>query len=711
MATKEKPASAGKAQIKEVYGYRNEAGELVYEVVRYEPKNFRQRRPVNGKARAWGRSEGWYKPDATGDYSLIKDAPADPDKSPSKGAVWLEKVEPVPYKLPEVIRAIRDGKTIFIAEGEKDADCLSGLGYTATTNPMGAGKWRRAYTQALKGCKDAVIIADKDKKGRDHAEDVAGRLAGTGIKVKVVEMPDRGEAKVKDFSDWVVAGGTREEFDKMVADAPVWQGQIPDESAPAEPHAADDNLPAVLVDQYGTPYYLNKYGEVSSLNEAFFAALHHFENIELYEPVERAFYRYAYENGLYSEITEHVIKREIAGRILRISREHDCPSLERQKRNAVLVSITANLKGIAEKRSAFVKKEHFVHLGNVVLVFKSTGEVDVTGFSPSFYSRNQSPIHYNPKATCERFLNEFLYPAVHEEDAVLLQKYAGLCILGNNIVQRFLILDGMSGRGKSTLSLIIQRLVGLPNVTELRTRHLSERFEMFRYLKKTLLTGVDVPGNFLSQRGAHKIKGLVGADVFDAEQKCGTGSFQLQGCFSIVITSNSRLRVKLDGDLGAWRRRLLIVRFETLSPTKKIPNFADHLIEQEGSGILNWALQGLAMLLDDIRKCGDIQLGAKQIAIVDALLAESDSIRHFLNDRIVADALGDLSVQEIVEAYAEYCPTRGWESKPITVVYRELDSLMLELFHVTKSHSVRRDDKDVRGFNRVGFKDGLEVAR
>ncbi len=255
-------------------------------------------------------------------------------------------------------------------------------------------------------------------------------------------------------------------------------------------------------------------------------------------------------------------------------------------------------------------------------------------------------------ASRARFLNELLYPATTPDDAILLQKYTGLCLLGNNLIQRLLILDGGAGLGKSSISSTIQKTVGLNNVTELRTRHLAGRFELYRYLKKTLLVGVDVPGNFLSLKGAQVIKGLVGDDWFDAEQKIGTGSFQLQGNYCIVITSNSRLHVKLDGDIGAWRRRLLIVRFEGDLPEKKIPDFADLLIKQEGSGILNWALQGLKMTLEDIKIHGDIQLTKAQIDIVDAFLAESDSLRHFLNDCVVIDMMKDLSVQEIIESYA-----------------------------------------------------------
>ncbi|NQS89947.1 hypothetical protein HQ584_09175 [Patescibacteria group bacterium] len=287
---------------------------------------------------------------------------------------------------------------------------------------------------------------------------------------------------------------------------------------------------------------------------------------------------------------------------------------------------------------------------------------------------------------------------------MLLQKYAGQCLLGDNLPQRFLILDGEPGRGKSTSCSIIQKVVGLENVTELRTNNLSGRFELYRFLKKTLLVAVDVPGAFLSSKGAYVIKGLIGGDWFDAEQKCGTGSFQLQGKFCILITSNSRLQVKLDGDLGAWKRRLLIIRFEAPPPPKKIPNFSDYLIETEGSGILNWALQGLKMLLNDIEKYGDVYLGPKQEQIVDALLAESDSLRLFLNDCVVRDERSDLSVQEIVESYAEYCPEKGWNPKPITIVQRELEGLMLELFRTSKTNSLKRDGKGAKGFRRIRLK-------
>ena len=78
------------------------------------------------------------------------------------------RVRRVPYRLPQIIRAVADGQTIVIVEGEKDADRAVADGYAATCCPMGAGKWQTTYGEFLKGA-EVVIVADADDAGRAHA--------------------------------------------------------------------------------------------------------------------------------------------------------------------------------------------------------------------------------------------------------------------------------------------------------------------------------------------------------------------------------------------------------------------------------------------------------------------------------------------------------------------------------------------------------------
>jgi hypothetical protein len=87
--------------------------------------------------------------------------------------------------------------------------------------------------------------------------------------------------------------------------------------------------------------------------------------------------------------------------------------------------------------------------------------------------------------------------------------------------------------------------------------------------------------------------------------------------------------------------------------------------------------------------------------VVDSLLAESNSLRHFLQARVQVDAYGDVTTSELIEAYAAYCPEHRWQPLPITEVQRQLEGLMLEIFGVSKGHSVERDGKGQRGFRGV----------
>jgi putative DNA primase/helicase len=115
----------------------------------------------------------------------------------------------LPYRLPKLLKA----DTIFVVEGEKDADKLAEKGLTATTNPGGAGKWRREYGPYFQG-KAVAILPDNDKPGKDHAFDVARKLCSLAGSVKVVELP--GLPEKGDVSDWIKAGGSVEQLQALV---------------------------------------------------------------------------------------------------------------------------------------------------------------------------------------------------------------------------------------------------------------------------------------------------------------------------------------------------------------------------------------------------------------------------------------------------------------------------------------------------------------
>jgi AAA domain/CHC2 zinc finger len=153
------------------------------------------------------------------------------------GWVWnLGGVNPVPYRLPELLEALADGRTIVIAEGEAKADLLWSWNVPATCNSGGAGKWRAQHSAYLSGA-DVVILPDNDEPGRRHAEIVAASLMEAGATVRVLDLP--GLPEKGDLIDWAAAGGTREQLDVLIENtARPW-------AAEARPNGEDprDNGP------------------------------------------------------------------------------------------------------------------------------------------------------------------------------------------------------------------------------------------------------------------------------------------------------------------------------------------------------------------------------------------------------------------------------------------------------------------------------------
>ena len=466
--------------------------------------------------------------------------------------------------------------------------------------------------------------------------------------------------------------------------------------------AAERDAVAALAREYGQPFYTSKEGKVSGINERYWAALYARENRVLYDPDEKTFYRYEPDSGLWQSVTPESIREVISGRILEISREARQFTLEIQITQTKLKAVVSALMGIAEKRGAFQGKERFIHVANGVVRFGDDGDVKFSGYAPEDYSRNKSPFAFDGEAECPRFLNELIYPAVNAADADLLQRWAGLALFGYNLPQRFMILDGTPNGGKGTLVRIIQALVGIENTYQLRTECLNERFETYRYRGKTLLIGPDVAGDFLMQKGASMLKVLVGGDPLSGEGKGSNGDFPMFGTFNIVMTCNSRLRIRLEDDAGAWRRRLLIVRYENTPPAKRILDFHVPLLRDEGSGILRWALAGFVKLQSEFAERGDFALTDAQRGRIDSLLAESDSLRLFVRDGLERHGYGDVTTGEFQQAYAEFCANKGWNALPITVVERNAADVMLDVWQVAKSHCIERDGrKSNRGWKGV----------
>jgi 5S rRNA maturation endonuclease (ribonuclease M5) len=161
------------------YEYRDKDGKVIYQKQRFVDqwgkKTFRQRRQ-------------------------------NPD-NPKKWVYSLDDVERVLYRLPEIIQARETKETVWLVEGEKDADNLVKLGWCATTPPNGAGKWQESFTDTLRDM-HVFVVADNDLPGWEHAKDISERLKKAGCTVSTFVPPKQ----FKDVSELLAGGGKLEDL-------------------------------------------------------------------------------------------------------------------------------------------------------------------------------------------------------------------------------------------------------------------------------------------------------------------------------------------------------------------------------------------------------------------------------------------------------------------------------------------------------------------
>jgi hypothetical protein len=211
---------SGFGPLKTIYDYTDEAGERLFQVLKFEPING----PKQFRQRTGPDQERWS----------------------------IKGVRIVPFMLRELLADLASGHIVFVVEGEKDVLTLRRHGVPATCNPMGAGKWWPKFNEIFRGA-DVVICGDNDGPGRDHVKLVAHNLHGVVRRLRVLELakfwPTIEESG--DVTDWFEADGTVEQLWGFVEQLPDWvppatngQGEAPIKAAraPLPPKSIDDTL-------------------------------------------------------------------------------------------------------------------------------------------------------------------------------------------------------------------------------------------------------------------------------------------------------------------------------------------------------------------------------------------------------------------------------------------------------------------------------------
>lgn len=260
-------------------------------------------------------------------------------------------------------------------------------------------------------------------------------------------------------------------------------------------------------------------------------------------------------------------------------------------------------------------------------------------------------VAYDPAATCPRWI-QFL-DEIFRGDADLVgfvQKMAGYALTGDTREQCFFILHGCGRNGKSTFVKTMLRLLGdyaMETSTEtlLIKRNSGIPNDVAALHGSRLVVAMESDeGRRLSEA---LIKQLTGGDRI-AARFLHAEWFNFDPQFKIILSTNHKPEIR-GTDAAIWRR-VRLIPFEAVFPEETADKELPHKLENELSGVLNWAIAG----------CRKWQ--AEGLGIPDAVRRASDNYKSemdiigpFLRECCVIDKMAECTKKELYESYAKYC--------------------------------------------------------
>lgn len=549
-------------------------------------------------------------------YSKYKLIEANGGKSFS---ILPAKVAPVLYNLPDIKRARDNGLTVYLCEGEKDADSVADLGLVSTTAPHGAGKnedpgkkWKDSYTESLRGL-DVVIFADNDEPGIKFAQAVAAKLSGVASSVKVVEFPELQTSG--DVTDYLQSHSGDELLAKVEA-SPLF--------------VLPQDVKLFDLDEFGNgqrfAYYSNgrtKY--CSSLKE------------------------WLSFNGKVWKV-DTVLSERLAKEVINLIPKESIfhPSEKQQKAFESFVSKSKKWNGIihtlncarSEREMQVEAADLDVHpsISGQSLFNASNGTIDLrTGtlrpFSKEDYLTKISPVDFIPDAQAPRW-EQFLREIFNGDKELIewLQCFLGYVMTGESCLRLFAVLHGSGRNGKSTLVETVSRIFGEDYAKGLPTQSLyAKREEKETAPELTRMIGARLgyasEGKENEKLNTGMVKRFTGDEKMTA-RGLYSAPIDFQPQFTVLFSTNHKPKID-DTTNSIWDRTRLIPFTRRFTDAEVDPSLRKKLLD-ESSGILNWLVEGAVKFYQNEMKLPEC---AAVTQATQDYRSDEDKVQSFLAER------------------------------------------------------------------------------
>lgn len=603
----------GPSKLVKVYQYMDAIGRVAHETLRFEPKSFRQRRPVR---------DGEVLPEGT--------------HADAEGNVWtLAGADLVPYRLPELVKASKD-EPVFLCEGEKDADNLAEVGLVATTLPMGTHKWRPEYAEWFAG-RWVVVVEDFDKADQRGVR--AGEKGAAAVVAQLVPIVRRcgllrmaalrahvtAPSDLSDFLDWALAETKQK--------------------------------PAMV-----RTYIMRSAQKADVAAEQFYGGV--LERDESGRPTR----------VLQDDLAERLVRRErimwSGGRWWQYADSGDEAGVWRPSRtgdevgkaiaDAVgaaggrrLVSdgMVRSVEALAARRCSHSPDD--LNQVDPLHLNLRNGMLDLVSgklrpHSPDLLSTVRIPHRYRADAECPRFTSWLEQMQPSEPVRLMLQEAAGYILCGGINLHTFFFLFGDGGTGKSTFCDVLQHLVGDENSVAVQLQELDKPFIRHQLVGKQLYLCKELTKDSFKHIGL--IKAITSGDPIFCDVKNKQGfTFRPTGRF--LMESNVVAHTP-DTSMG-FERRFIQIDWRVAVPADQRDYGLLKKLIAESDGILRWAVEGFQRL----HSRGRFDPTPESLAATEELLKHRDQIGSWAKSGWVQAASREryCTLDELYRCWRSWC--------------------------------------------------------
>lgn len=536
-----------------------------------------------------------------------------------------------PDGVQAINKAVSEGKPIFIPEGEKDADTLAKQGYMVLSYG-GANDWSADMAQLCKGAV-VYVLADNDEPGRRVANTIQSDLQGIAESAKViVPVPDIPKA---DISDYFAAGHSKAEFESL----------LQQDRAVTEKRA-EGNTPDLsqfhLVNNKGVP--------TGVFDEAIFKYIKGQQDLFVCGGTV-----YIYDGGYFKADASGARLKTMISKLIYLQFIKSTTLKRIYDRFLCDISLEVSFEELNRYPA------HWICFENGMYDCK---EKRLLPHSPKYKAINQIPHEYKPGAVHEgKRTEEFLKFICPEPDSrEMLLQFSGYAHTKDVGQQKFLVLLGEGGSGKSTFIRLMEASVGSRNLSNISLTDLQQRFASFGLMGKLLNSCADLEISALEDTAI--IKKVLGEDTLRAEQK-GRDAISFKNYAKLIFSTNELPVVKAEKTNGFYRR-LLVLPMNRV-PEKKNPNLLNELLQE-----IDYFLWLSVQALERMYEKEIIVTSAESEKAVAQLRMDSDTVQAFLVEACVLDEGSRSERTELYSRYEKYCEDTDRQSLTKNNFYKSL---------------------------------------